>query len=169
MKKNDIQNKILDPIDVENKIKRIGLQIVEDNINETNLLLVGISSNGKIIAEKILKHVSKYSSIKTEIVEAIITSKENIANISYDKKVDDFNRPVLIIGDVSQSGKTFQLVISNLMTKSPPKIKTAVIINRDHTLFPVKIDFCGLRLSTSVNDHVDLLIDDKGECSVYLN
>lgn len=169
MKKNDNQNRILDPTDVDNKIKRIGLQIIEDNIDEANLLLIGISSNGKIIAEKILDHISKYSIIKTEIVEANITSKENSVNISYDKKVDDFNRPVLIIGDVSQSGKTFQLIISNLMTKSPPKIKTAVIINRDHALFPVKIDFCGLSLSTSVNDHVDLLIDDKGECSVYLN
>ena len=42
------------------------------------------------------------------------------------------------------------------MLENPFKIKTAVMVNRDHSLFPVKINFSGLNLSTSVNEHVDV-------------
>ena len=55
------------------------------------------------------------------------------------------------------------------MISKPSKIKTAVIVNRDQALFPVKIDYSGLSLSTSVNEHVDLLVDKNGKCSVYLS
>ena len=61
------------------------------------------------------------------------------------------------------------MVISDLMLYNPSKIKTSVIINRDHAMFPVKIDYSGLSLSTSVNEHVDVMIDKKGRLSVYLS
>ena len=55
------------------------------------------------------------------------------------------------------------------MQYDPLKIKTSVIVNRDHALFPVKIDYSGLSLSTSVNEHVDVIIDKKEKFSVYLS
>ena len=55
------------------------------------------------------------------------------------------------------------------MSSKPSKIKTAVIVNRDQTMYPVKIDYSGLSLSTSVNEHVDLVIDKNGKCLVYLS
>ncbi len=168
MKKNDIKNRILDPNDVENKIKRISLQIIEDNIDEKSLLLIGIAGNGKVIAEKIIGNINKFSDMVIEVVEATINDRKKF-NVSYDKKIINYNQPVIIIGDVSQSGETLQLIISDIMDKNPPKIKTAIIVNRDHALFPVKIDFCGLSLSTSVDEHVNFLINKEGECSVYLN
>ena len=76
---------------------------------------------------------------------------------------------LIIVSDVSQSGKTIQLVTSDLMKHNPSKIKTAVIINRDHSLFPVKINFSGLNLSTSVNEHVDVVVNKQKELTVYLN
>ena len=76
---------------------------------------------------------------------------------------------MLIIDDVSQSGKTLQAVISNLLTYKPNKIKTAVIVNRDQTLFPVKVDYSGIRLSTSVNEHVSFVSDKNNELAVYLS
>ena len=87
----------------------------------------------------------------------------------YDKEFDVRNKSILIVGDVSHSGKTMQLVISDLIQYNPLKIKTSVIINRDHALFPVKIDYSGLSLSTSVNEHVDVIIDEKKRFRVYLS
>ena len=54
MKKLTIQNLILNNSDVENKIKRIGLQVLEDNIDRSKIVLFGISKNGRVIAEKII-------------------------------------------------------------------------------------------------------------------
>ncbi len=165
MKKLTIQNLILDNTDVENKIHRIGLQILEDNIDRSKIILIGISENGKLIASKLTAHINKISNVKIEIIMVDIIKK----TIKYDKEINFKNESVIIVGDVSHSGKTIQLVISNLMQYGPLKIKTSVIVNRDHALFPVKIDYSGLSLSTSVNEHVDVIIDKKERFSVYLS
>ena len=165
MKKLSIQNLILDNSDIENKIQRIGLQILEDNIERSKIIFFGISDNGKLIAEKLIVNLNKISKLEAELI------KVNIENNSvlYDKKFSIKNESVIIVGDVSHSGKTIQLVISNLIQYNPLKIKTSVIVNRDHTLFPVKIDYAGLSLSTSVNEHVDMIIDKKKNLRVYLS
>ena len=168
MKKDNSKNIILDYQDVENKIKRISLEILEDNIDQKNLILFGVSKNGKIIAKKIITLIKKYSKIDLELigVEIVLNSK-NVLKFDKDFKVN--NRSVIIVSDVSQSAKTLQLIISSLMSKDPFKIKTAVMVNRDHSLFPVKINFSGLNLSTSVNEHVDVSVNKDEEFTVYLN
>ena len=168
MKKDNSKNIILDYQDVENKIKRISLEILEDNIDQKNLILFGVSKNGKIIAKKIITLIKKYSKIDLELigVEIVLNSK-NV--LKFDKDFIVNNRSVIIVSDVSQSAKTLQLIISSLMSQDPFKIKTAVMVNRDHSLFPVKINFSGLNLSSSVNEHVDVSVNKDEEFTVYLN
>ena len=165
MKELAIQNLILDNTDVENKIQRIGLQILEDNINRSRIILFGISDNGKLIGKKLIDHIAKISKLEIELIKVNIDNQ----SVLYNKKFDIKNESILIVGDVSHSGRTLQLVISDLIQYNPLKIKTSVIVNRDHALFPVKIDYSGLSLSTSVNDHVDVLIDKKKGFQVYLS
>jgi pyrimidine operon attenuation protein/uracil phosphoribosyltransferase len=165
MKKLTVQNLILDNSDVENKIQRIGLEILEDNIDESKITLFGISDNGKLIAQKLVTHINKISEIEIVLIEVVI---EN-GPIAYNGEFNILDESIVIIGDVSQTGRTLQLVISNLMQHKPSKIKTSVIINRDQTMYPVKIDYAGLRLSTSVNEHVDVIVDKKTRLSVYLS
>ena len=168
MKKDNSKNIILDYQDVENKIKRISLEILEDNIDQKKLILFGVSKNGKIIAKKIIALIKKYSKIDLELigVEIVLNSK-NV--LKFDKSFRVNNRSVIIVSDVSQSAKTLQLIISSLMSEDPLKIKTAVMVNRDHSLFPVKINFSGLNLSSSVNEHVDVSVNEDEEFTVYLN
>ena len=168
MKKDNSKNIILDYQDVENKIKRISLEILEDNIDQKKLILFGVSKNGKIIAKKVIALIKKYSKIDLELigVEIVLNSK-NVLKFEKDFKVN--NRSVIIVSDVSQSAKTLQLIISSLMPQDPFKIKTAVMVNRDHSLFPVKINFSGLNLSSSVNEHVDVSVNKDEEFTVYLN
>tara|TARA_B110000008_G_scaffold246810_1_gene257878 strand:+ start:26 stop:523 length:498 start_codon:yes stop_codon:yes gene_type:complete len=165
MKKFDTENLILNKQDVENKIKRIGLEIIEDNINCSKIILFGISDNGKLITQKLMGHINKISNISADLIQVNVNNE----SLEYDNKFDILNQSIVIIGDVSQSGKTLQIVISDLMKYKPSKIKTSVIINRDHSLFPVKIDYSGLILSTSVKEHVDVVIDKNDDLSVYLS
>ena len=165
MKKLTVQNLILDNSDVENKIQRIGLEILEDNIDESKITLFGISDNGKLIAQKLVTQINKISDIEIVLIEVVIKN----GSIAYNGEFNILDESIVIIGDVSQTGRTLQLVISNLMQHKPSKIKTSVIINRDQTMYPVKIDYAGLRLSTSVNEHVDVIVDKKTRLSVYLS
>jgi len=168
MKKVNSQNIILDSLDVENKIKRISLEVLEDNIDQKKLILFGISKNGKIIANKIINLLNRNSKIETELVGVQVNSNSD-KDLAFEKQFKIDNLSVLIVSDVSQSARTLQLIISSLMLKNPFKIKTAVMVNRDHSLFPVKINFSGLNLSTSVNDRVDVEVNKDGEFTVYLN
>ena len=165
MNKLAIQNLILDDSDVENKIQRIGLEILEDNLDESKITLFGISDNGNLIAQKLLTHINGISDIEVESIQVEI---EN-GSITYNGKFNILDKSIIIVGDVSQTGKTLQLVISNLMLHKPTKIKTSVIINGDQTMYPVKIDYTGLSLSTSVNEHVDVVVNKQKELTVYLN
>ena len=152
MKKLSDKNIILNNSDIEKKIQRISLQILEDSIDEDSIVIFGISDNGLVIAKKLINHLSKISSIKSNLIKVIIDKDNPIDSIKYDSKFDINSSSVLIIDDVSQSGKTLQSVISNLLIYKPTKIKTAVIVNRDQTLYPVKVDYIGISLSTSVNN-----------------
>ena len=164
MKKLSSENIILNNVDVEKKIERISLQILEDNINEEKIVIFGISDNGVIIAKKIIEHLNEISKLQSSLCKVI-----NDNSIKYDQKFDITDTSILIIDDVSQSGKTLQSVISDLFNFNPKRIKTAVIVNRDHSLFPVKIDYSGISLSTSVNEHVEFTIDADAKMTVYLN
>ena len=168
MKKDNSQNIILDYKDVENKIKRISLEIIEDNIEQKKLFFFGVSKNGKIIAKKIMDSISAHSKIDSELV--VVEIDESLNNdLKFDKDFEVTNKSLIIVSDVSQSAKTLQLIISSLMLQNPQKIKTAVMVNRDHSLFPVKINFSGLNLSTSVNEHVDVKVNKDEKFTVYLN
>tara|TARA_B100001063_G_C16710934_1_gene527969 strand:- start:625 stop:1128 length:504 start_codon:yes stop_codon:yes gene_type:complete len=167
MKKSKLQNIILDNIDVKNKIQRISLEILEDNIDEKEVIFFGISDNGKIIAKKIINLLSKISKINLELICVEINAESN--NIRFDKSFIAKKKSIVIVSDVSHSARTLQIVISNLINLNPSKIKTAVMVNRDHSLFPVKINFSGLNLSTSVNEHVAVEVNKDDEFTVYLN
>lgn len=169
MKKLSDKNIILNNSDIEKKIQRISLQILEDNIDEDCIVIFGISDNGLAIAKKLINHLSKISNLKSNLIEVIIDKDDPIGSIKYDTEFEIHSSSVLIIDDVSQSGKTLQSVISNLLIYKPNKIKTAVIVNRDQTLFPVKIDFSGISLSTSVDETINLIIEKNGEINFYLS
>ena len=168
MKRDNSQNIILNHKDVENKIKRISLEIIEDNIDQKKLIFFGVSKNGKIITKKIIDSISEHSKIDLELIGVEIDKSSN-NDLRFDKDFEVINKSLIIVSDVSQSAKTLQPIISSLMLKNPYKIKTAVMVNRDHSLFPVKINFSGLNLSTSVNEHVDVKVNEHEEFTVYLN
>ena len=167
--KNIKENIILNNFDIEKKIERISLQILENNSNEKKIIFFGISDNGILIAKKIINLINKNSNLDLEFFKASIKKSEKFSSIEYDKKFDINNISILIVDDISQSGKTLQFAISDLFKYNPKKIQTIVLVNRDQTLFPVKIDYSGISLSTSVNEHVSFVKDKNDKVTIYLS
>ena len=66
---------------------------------------------------------------------------------------------IIFIDDFSADNTT--KVIKELIKFEPKKINTAVLVNRDHTLFPIKINFIGLSLSTSIKSHIEVKLNDN--------
>jgi pyrimidine operon attenuation protein / uracil phosphoribosyltransferase len=49
------------------------------------------------------------------------------------------------------------------------KLRTVVLIDRNHKSFPIKTDYAGIALSTIIKDHIEVVLDQDGiEDAVYL-
>jgi pyrimidine operon attenuation protein/uracil phosphoribosyltransferase len=162
--------KILDDKQLKQKINRLSWQVYEDNINEKNIVLVGISNRGSILAKELMKVINKISNVNV-ILGRIDLDKKNpydkTANIDLSEN-DYKNNVVILCDDVLNSGKT--LIYSSKIFLSTPlkKLSTVVLVNRDHNLYPIKSDYVGISLSTTLKEYVnvDLTTANKG---VYLS
>ena len=146
---------ILDNLQVEQKIRRIAFQIYESNSNEEEIIIAGIANNGYLFAEKVAHVLATISTLKIELCKVIIDKKNPINPISTSLNVDDYkNKPLVLIDDVLNSGTTLIYAVKHFLDVPLKRFKTAVLVNRNHKKYPVKADFKGISLSTSIKEHV---------------
>ena len=165
------KTKILDSVQISQKLNRMAYQVYENNFKEKELLIVGIDGNGYKVAEKIVAILNSISSIKTKLGK-IKMDKEN--PWSFEPKIDftekDFeNKSVILVDDVLNSGKTLMYAVKMFLDKPVKKINTVILVDRSHTRFPVKADFVGLTLSTTLQEHIEADFSKKNKEAVYLN
>ena len=159
------ENKILNKRQIEDKIKRISYEIYEENFDNESIIICGIENNGSIIAKKVIKELESICSIKIEFISIALNKKKPLNTVKIKSKKNTIkDKSIILIDDVSNTGKTLIYVINELAKFEPKKINTAVLVNRDHSLFPIKINFVGLSLSTSINNHIEVILnkDDNG-------
>lgn len=146
---------ILTHQDIKHKIRRIAYQIYESNVDETELILAGIADNGYILAKKLKIELNKISDLDTILCKVIINKKNprNVINTSISEN-DYTNKSVVLIDDVLNSGTTLIYGVKHFLNVPLKRFKTAVLVNRNHKKYPVKADFKGISLSTSLNEHV---------------
>ena len=160
---------ILNNDDVEKKLARIAFQIIEEYHSEKELLIVGVSKNGFLLAEKIIPLLTNDSfKAKTELIELKIDKKNPLKKaISLDSKVSFQNKKVILVDDVLNSGKTLMHAASFLISMDVKKMNTVVLVDRRHRNFPIKADWVGLTLSTTVQEHINVEIS-KNKILVFL-
>ena len=162
------EKKILDKEQIQEKIKRISYEIYEENFDDKSILICGIEKNGSIIAKRIIKELESICDIKIEFMSINLNKKKPLNTVEIKSSKNNIkNKSIVLIDDVSNTGKTLIYVIKELIKFEPKKINTAVLVNRDHTLFPIKINFVGLSLSTSIKSHIEVKLDNK-DVGAYL-
>ena len=157
---------ILNKQQIENKILRISFEIIEGNLDAKNILLIGLEKNGFIIAKKIQNCIQQKASLNIGVVK--MTLKNNEKKIFSDKIKDNYNSFVLI-DDVLKSGKTIIHAIKELLKFNIKKLETVVLINRKHNVFPVGVNYVGLELSTTLEDHIEVILDNEKKIGAYLS
>ncbi len=155
-------NKILDKEQIEEKIKRISYEIYEENFDDKSIIICGIEKNGSIIAKRVIKELKSICNINIEFVNISLNKKKPLNTVAIkSSKIKIKDKSIILIDDVSNTGKTLIYVIKELTKYEPKKINTAVLVNRDHTLFPIKINFIGLSLSTSIKSHIEVKLNNN--------
>ena len=151
---------ILNSDDINNKIRRIAFEIIENNISQKKLYMIGLLPNGKYISQEINKIIKQNSNIYTEILFFEIDKKE----LSLKKIYDDFNlkllkdQVVIFIDDVMNTGSTLIYSINHILAYKPKEVQIGVLIERNFNNFPVLPNYKGLEMSTSKNEHVKVEI-----------
>ncbi len=136
-----------------NKLRRIALELVERNYNEPQLILVGIKENGIVIANIIAGFLKE--SFKGEIiVTALSIDKKQPSTITIEPAFDFNNKVVILMDDVANSGRTMLYSLKPLLETYPAKIQTAALVERTHKSFPVGLDYVGLSISTTLDEHI---------------
>jgi|TARA_B110000908_G_scaffold4217_1_gene5499 pyrimidine operon attenuation protein/uracil phosphoribosyltransferase len=164
----DTKNIILNTLEVAQKIRRIAFQILESNSNEKEVIIIGIVGNGSLFAEKLMVDLNKISDIKTTLCEIVINKKNPLDTITTSLNEEEYkNKSIVLVDDVLNSGATLIYGVKHFLNVPLKRFKTAVLVNRNHKKYPVKADFKGISLSTSIKEHV-LVEFNKKETIAYL-
>ncbi|WP_439127789.1 phosphoribosyltransferase domain-containing protein [Polaribacter sp.] len=150
-------NNILNTAQINQKIKRIAYQIYESNVNEKEVVIAGIIGNGYTFAKKIANILEQISPLTITLCEVKINKKKPLETITTSLEIKDYkNKSLVLVDDVLNSGTTLIYGIKHFLDVPLKRFKTAVLVNRNHKKYPVKADFKGISLSTSIKEHVQV-------------
>lgn len=153
-------NIILNHTQINHKIRRIAFQIYESNVYENEIILAGIDKNGYIFAQKIKDVIENISAIKPVLCKVNIDRKKPWKSIKTSLNSEEYsNKSIVLVDDVLNSGTTLIYGVKHFLNVPLKQFKTAVLVNRNHKKYPVKADFKGISLSTSLNEHVSVSLD----------
>ncbi len=151
------KNIILTNDQINRKIKRIAFQIYEANSTESEVIIAGINGNGFQFAKKIANQLQEISPLTIALCEVIIDKKNPLSEISTSIDQELYkDKSVVLVDDVLYSGTTLIYGVKHFLDVPLKQFKTAVLVDRNFKKYPVKADFKGISLSTSIQEHVDV-------------
>jgi pyrimidine operon attenuation protein / uracil phosphoribosyltransferase len=135
------------------KMRRMAYEILENNADEDHIIFAGIADNGLVVAQSIAGMVKEISGKSTELI-SLTLDKRHPTTVETDRPVDFNDKVVIIVDDVTNSGKTLTYALKPILEAYPRKIQTLVMVERSHKKYPVHPDYVGLSLSTFLHEHI---------------
>ncbi|WP_299326337.1 phosphoribosyltransferase family protein [uncultured Maribacter sp.] len=165
-----MQQTILSHLQIQHKIERIAYQIYEANVSEEEIIIAGIDGGGLAFAKKIVTKLKKITEAKIVLCKLSMDKTDPLSSgVTTSLPDADFvNKSVVIVDDVLNSGTTLIYGVHHFLKTPLKQLKTAVLVNRNHKKYPVKADYKGISLSTSLQEHVNVHFETKND-RVYLD
>ncbi len=159
---------VLNHINILQKMRRMAYEIYEFNYDEKELVFVAIETKGIIFAERLKLILEDVSGIKIKLFSLAINKKRPLNSVNFQAVEDDLKgKSVILIDDVLNSGKTLIYAAKHILDFPVKKLTTVVLVDRKHRKYPIKADFVGLSLSTTLQDHIAVEFSE-GNDAVYL-
>ena len=162
--------KILDKTQIQQKIDRIAYQILEDNFDEKEIVLAGIVPRGNTLAERLKNKIESIGELKVKLVNIELKKDSSSLEAKTDVPIEEcMDKVIVVVDDVLNSGRTLVYGLGIFLNIPTKKVRTVVLVDRSHKLFPIHTDFVGLELSTVAQEHIDVVLGVEGqEDAVYL-
>lgn len=162
--------KILNHRQIQQKIKRIAIQIWERNYEQSEIILAGINNNGITFAELLLQELLLITDLTVTVTRIQLNPAAPLhspVHLEYPtEQLSD--KAIIIVDDVANTGRTIFYAMKPLFETLPQKIEIAVLVDRKHKSFPVHVDYVGLSLATTLKENIDVDLTEV-DMAVHLN
>ena len=164
--------KILTQHEVEKKIERLAWEVYERNSREKSIIIMGIANRGMTLAKALSEHIRNISNINV-ITGKITLDKDNPYNKDIDTNIsisECKDKVVLICDDVLNSGKTLIYASRYFLQVPIDRLSTVVLVDRNHNKYPIRADYVGLSLATTLKEYINVVLDGSiGDQGVYIS
>lgn len=162
-------NKILSHDQIQHKVRRMAYQIFEANVTEKEIIIAGIDGGGLNFAKKIQNILKDITNAEITLCKVFMDKSNPLkSGVTTSIPENEYqNKSVVLVDDVLNSGTTLIYGVHHFLKTPLKQLKTAVLVNRNHKKYPVKADYKGISLSTSLQEHVQVKFKSKND-SVYL-
>ena len=157
---------------------RISHEILERNKGTEDLVLLGIKTRGVPMAERIRANIERIEgtsvpcgSLDITLYRDDLTEVADSASVrGSDFPCDIANKNVILLDDVLFTGRTARAAIEAILDKGRPKtIQLAVIVDRGHRELPIRADYVGKNVPTSLKEMIAVAFPETdGEAGVFL-
>ena len=163
------KTRVLNDSQVRQKIRRMAFEIYENNFSEKSVVLAGIDGQGYSLAREIGKELTSISPLKVIPVRVLMNKQTpQDGEVTLDVEFDTLKKKsVILVDDVLNTGRTLAYGIKPFLSVEVKKIEVAVLINRSHPQFPIHPQYTGYELSTTLNEHVTVVLGEKSAVHLY--
>ncbi len=161
---------LLNTQQIDHKIKRLAMEVLERNTDENELFVIGLNNKGRELAQRIRTELLKLatSPIHLSVIRLNPAAPlDSPIELEIDPKLLA-GKAVLLVDDVANTGRSLFFALQPLMKAVPGKVEIAVLVDRKHKNFPVRVDYVGLELATTFLDNIEVSFGPAGD-SVVLN
>ena len=163
--------KLLDKKQIAQKIQRLAYEILEQHYNESAIILAGINNNGMGFAKLLHKKLLSLSDMQIQLTRIRLSPADPLSTevIIEMPEAELADQVIIVVDDVANTGRTIFYACKPLMNILPKKVEVAVLVDRKHKSFPIKVDYVGLSLATTLHENIDVQILKSKEAAVFLN
>jgi pyrimidine operon attenuation protein / uracil phosphoribosyltransferase len=159
---------ILDAVVADKKLRRMALEIAENNYNEAQLILIGIKEHGLSIAHKISEYLGAHFKGEVIVLEMHIDKKDPVV-VALNSNMDFTGKTIIVMDDVANSGRVMLYALKPLLEQYPKKIQTLALVERTHKNFPVDIDYVGMSVSTTLDEHIYVEVENDTVSGAWID
>ncbi len=162
---------ILDDRQIRQKIRRLAIEIMENNYEEPEIILAGINNLGMAFAQLLHTELVAISDQKITLTQLRINPAAPLSSeITLELPIPYLQgKTIIVVDDVANTGRTIFYACKPILNTLPKKVEVAVMVDRTHKSFPVKVDYYGLSLATTLLENIDVQMPDNQPFGVFLN
>ncbi|MDP6494395.1 MAG: bifunctional pyr operon transcriptional regulator/uracil phosphoribosyltransferase PyrR [Dehalococcoidia bacterium] len=168
---------LLNQDEIRRALSRIAHQILERNQGVDNLVLVGMHTRGVPLAKRLVERIHEVEgkdvpvgALDIRLYRDDLPVRGLASNPSTDIPVDIAEKKVVLVDDVLFTGRSIRAAMDALMDLGRPcLIQLAVLVDRGHRELPVRADYVGKNIPTSLDERVEVrLMEVDGDDAVVL-